>query len=183
MTRKRPLLRRIVTWTAVGLVAAGAAVLVLRPSPAVVDLGAVDRGPLAETLDEDGKARLQHRALVVAPAAGRLEKPLVAPADTVTEGQLLARLEPLRAPLLDAAARAELQASVRMAEDAARQAGAVVQRALAAAEAAAANLARQEVVTGAGSGACRSATAPRASSRCSAGSPPGSGWCSTRRST
>lgn len=151
MATRRHRIRRAALWGAVALAAAGAAALALRPAAAKVDLGAVDRGPLQVTLDEDGKTRVRQRALVAAPVAGNLLRPEVAPGDAVEEGQVLARLEPLQAPLLDAAGRAELGAAERAAQAGVEQALAATERARAAEQAAAEQLARQRALVAGGS--------------------------------
>ena len=109
---------RIVTWVIVAgvLVALG---LALRPAPVPVDLGAVERGGLRVTLDEEGETRVHDRFVVSAPLAGRVLRIELEPGDPVTAGEsVLATFQPNDPILLDARTRAETEARVRAAESA-----------------------------------------------------------------
>lgn len=131
------------------LVAAGTAWL-MRPGPVVVDLAPVDRGQLVGTLEEEGRTRVRQRVVVPAPVGGVLLPPLVRVGDVVTAGQVVARMQPLVAPLLLAGERAGLEASVRSAAAAVSQAKATLERARAAQDIAQVELQRQEKLASSG---------------------------------
>lgn len=102
---------------ALGLVAAF--VLALRPSPLVVDLEKVARGPLRVTLDEEGETRVRERFVVSAPAAGRVLRIEMEPGVPVRAGvTVLATIRPNTPDLLDPRSRAGQEARVRGAESA-----------------------------------------------------------------
>lgn len=109
-----------------GLMAAAAAVglvlLMLRPRPVVVDVAAVDRGPLVVTLVEQGRTHLRARTTITAPVTGHLRVESLRAGDRLEAGALVARVRPAVPPLLDAEARAELAAAVRAAAARTRQA-------------------------------------------------------------
>ncbi|HXX31214.1 MAG TPA: efflux RND transporter periplasmic adaptor subunit [Myxococcaceae bacterium] len=114
----------------VGVLGAAAVVfLAVRPRPQPVDLGEVHRGPLRVTVDEDGKVRVQERHVVSSPLAGTLMRPELKAGDAVETGAVLARLVPVAPPLLDARTRGQVEARVKAATDAVRQADAALARA------------------------------------------------------
>ncbi|MEJ2540545.1 MAG: efflux RND transporter periplasmic adaptor subunit [Gemmatimonadota bacterium] len=81
---------------AAGVVLVGAvAFWALRPEAVSVQTGVVDRGPLRVTVDEDGETRVRDRYLVSAPVTGRMERLTCEAGDSVTEGEVLARIFPL----------------------------------------------------------------------------------------
>jgi HlyD family secretion protein len=126
--------KAITTWVRRGVwaLAAVATVAVIaravKPKPLPVQVGAVTRGPLQVTVDEDGRARVADRYQVTAPRAGMLSRITVRPGDRIARGAVLARLEALPEPLLGARDRAATEARMRAAEDGARQARANVDR-------------------------------------------------------
>lgn len=67
----------------------------LRPEPVSVQTGSVDRGPLRVTVDEDGETRVRERYTASAPVTGRMERLTCEPGDSVTAGEVLARIFPL----------------------------------------------------------------------------------------
>jgi HlyD family secretion protein len=67
----------------------------LRPSPQRVDLVTVERGPLEVSVEAEGRTRVRDRFVVSAPVDGRLTRIDLAPGDTVTDNQVVARLDPL----------------------------------------------------------------------------------------
>jgi HlyD family secretion protein len=103
------LLRRIV-WLVVGLGVVGVVALAFRPTPLAVDVARVERGVLRVTVDTEAKTRLRDRFVVSAPVAGRLARITLEAGDTVEQGAVVARLDPLP---LDAAVR---EAQARLAE-------------------------------------------------------------------
>ena len=78
----------------------------LWPRAQEVEVATVDRGPLEVAFTEEARTRLIDRWTVSAPAAGRLERIVLEPGDAVTRGQVVARLHPITAPLLDAGSQA-----------------------------------------------------------------------------
>lgn len=117
----------------------GGIALGFAPRAVPVDLVEVRRGPLAVTVEEEGKTRVRERYLVSAPVAGYLRRIGVEAGDPVARGQVLAVIDPARSVALDPRTRAE--ASAR--ESAARAALAAAEE-NARAAAATARLAQQE---------------------------------------
>jgi HlyD family secretion protein len=113
------------------LVAAVVAAIVgaLMPKPVPVETGTVEQGLLRVTIDEDGRTRVQDRHIITAPLSGNLARIELEPGTHVDEGTVLAHIEPIPPPLLDARARSELQARMQAAEATVRQAGATIARA------------------------------------------------------
>lgn len=99
------------------------------PKPVPVEVGAVARGPLTVTVDEDGRARVVDRYLVTAPLAGTLARIELRAGDAVTTGAVVARVAPLPAPLLDPRTRTELAGRRDIARAQLRQATSTVERA------------------------------------------------------
>jgi HlyD family secretion protein len=101
-----------------------------RPQPIPVDLGAVHRGSLRVTIDEDGMTRVRERYIVSAPLAGRLRRVELEPGDAVAARRtVLATFLPATPALLDARTRAETEARMKAAQAARDQARVAVQRA------------------------------------------------------
>jgi HlyD family secretion protein len=84
----------------------------LRSNPIPVEVSEVVRGPLVVTVDGLGKTRMKERYTVFAPAAGELLRILLRPGDTVTQGQVIATIEPGLSQPLDARSRAEITAKL-----------------------------------------------------------------------
>lgn len=93
-----------------GLVAVG-----LRPTTETVDLATVVKGPLQVTIDDEGRTRVRDRFVISAPAAGRVLRLALAPGDRVKRGDVVARIQPEMAPLLDVRSRAEAEAAITTA--------------------------------------------------------------------
>jgi HlyD family secretion protein len=123
--------RRALVIGVVGVVAVGL-VLAWMPQPVPVDLGRVERGPLAVTVDEDGQARVKDRYVVSAPLTGSLARVELDAGSTVKAGDVLARLVPVAPPLLDARTRSTSEAQLAAALAAERQVSAQIERAVAA---------------------------------------------------
>ena len=81
------------------------------------------------TIDEEGRTQVKRRYVVSAPLSGKLLRIELQAGDQVAEGELLARLVPADAPLLDPRTRAEQEARLHAAEAAVSQAEANVARA------------------------------------------------------
>lgn len=100
---------------AVGGVAAALA-LMFAPRPVAVDVGVVARGPIAETVADQGYAQVRDAYLVSAPVAGRLERITLRVGDRVVAGSTpVAKIRPASAELLDPRARARAEALVAVA--------------------------------------------------------------------
>ncbi|MFA5080944.1 MAG: efflux RND transporter periplasmic adaptor subunit [Hydrogenophilaceae bacterium] len=110
------------------------------PGPVPLETATVARGHLAVTVDEEGKTRVRERYAVSAPVAGYARRITLKVGDTVSTGQVVAILEPVRAAALDPRGRAQAKAQVDAAQAAAQAA-----RASVAATAAEESLAEQEL--------------------------------------
>jgi HlyD family secretion protein len=87
----------------IALVLAGATVgYALRPDTVSVDTYAAARGPMRETIDEDGRTRVRNRFVVAAPVAGRLERITLREGDRIARGQIVGWIAPMP---LDSAGR------------------------------------------------------------------------------
>jgi HlyD family secretion protein len=99
--------RRIAFWGTVGVALAAALVVMTRPRPVPVDFAEVSRGPMAETLDHEGRTRVRERYVVSAPVAGRVLRIGLRPGDRVVANQtVIATFAPGASSLLDARSRA-----------------------------------------------------------------------------
>ena len=144
MTRDRRKPRRTIVLAVALVLAAGVAVWAFRPRPAAVDIAEVTRGPMTETIDEEGRTRLREPYLVAMPVTGALSRVTLDPGAPVVAGDtVLARVQPAAPAPLDARATAEAQAAVRGAEAGLRQARATLTEARAQAKLAASDLERQ----------------------------------------
>ncbi len=126
-TRRR-WLRRVLAAAAATLLVALVVVAWL-PKPIPVETATADVGPLRVTVDETAKTRVKDRYVMSAPLAGNLARIELHAGDTVKAGDVLARIAPLEAPLLDARSRAEAEARVASASAAALQSRSAITRA------------------------------------------------------
>jgi len=126
----RRLRRGLLLLAAVAVVAGGA--LVLRPRPVSVEVATASVGRLEVAVEETGVARAQDHYLVSAPMPGTLARIGLKVGDMVQEGQTVAEIAPLAAPLLDARTRAEAEARLGAARSAELRAQAQVAHAEAA---------------------------------------------------
>jgi len=104
-----------------------------RPSPLLVEVRTVDRGPIEIGFEEEGRTRLRDRWLVAAPVTGTVRRVELREGDPVETGNPVAELEPSVAALIDPANRARLEAEAAAARDALAAADARVRAAEAAA--------------------------------------------------
>jgi HlyD family secretion protein len=88
------------------------------PRPVPVELAPIERGPLAVTVEEEGKTRVIDRYVVSAPVAGFARRIELDVGDAVARGDRLLLLEPLRSDVLDPRRRAEAEARVASARSA-----------------------------------------------------------------
>ncbi len=70
-------------------------ILAFRPSPILVDVAEVKRGDVQVTIDEEGETRIRKRYLVSAPIEGRLARIELDEGDRVTQGEIIAQINPL----------------------------------------------------------------------------------------
>jgi len=120
-------LRRI----AIGMLAlAGVAALVcnVMPKPVVVETAIARRGPLAVTVEEEGKTRVRDRFAVTAPITGNLERVDLRVGDPIAQGQVVAQIDPPQPALLDPRAREEAVARLAAADARQRTARTAVAR-------------------------------------------------------
>ena len=132
------------------VVIGGLTAVALWPGAVAVDVAAVSRGPLAVTIDEEGRTRVRDRFVVTAPVTGRILRIELEPGDRVARGDVLARVQPESPPLLDARSRAEAAAAVESAQATLGHARAEEQRVRAALAQAQRELARTRRLTTAG---------------------------------
>ena len=114
-----------------GAVVVALLVFVLRPAPVRVAVAPVQRGRLQVTVEEEGRTRVRDRFVVAAPIAGRVARLAFDAGDSVTQGAVVARMNPLP---LDRRAHAEATARLAAAEAQQRAADAQVAEAQAALE-------------------------------------------------
>ncbi|MBX3437457.1 MAG: HlyD family efflux transporter periplasmic adaptor subunit, partial [Planctomycetaceae bacterium] len=128
---------------AVGLGVVGMIVYALLPKPVPVDLGAVERGLLQVTVDEDGRTRIKDQYVVSTPLSGRLLRIGLDVGDAVVAGEtVIARIQPTDPDLLDPRARAQSEARVKAAEARLNQTASGLERAQATMDFAESELAR-----------------------------------------
>lgn len=109
---------------AVGAVALGVVALLawaLTPARELVEVAAARRGDVIVEVVEDGETRLEEAYVVSAPTQGTLRRVELEVGDFVSEGQVVAVLEPAAAALLDPRAEAEARARLAQALDAEAQ--------------------------------------------------------------
>ena len=98
------------------LLVAGGLVYGFLPRPLPVDVYAAAKGPLAVTVEEEGKTRVMERYVVSAPVSGYARRIDLKVGDPVKRGQVLVLLEPARSDALDPRSRAKARAQVSAAE-------------------------------------------------------------------
>lgn len=101
----------------------------LIPSPVVVEMSTVTRGPFEQTVDEQAKTRIRDHYVVSSPLAGELDRIALREGDDVVAGSIVARLHPVLPALLDARSELELRRRVEAAQAAQERAGARVKQA------------------------------------------------------
>lgn len=122
--------RRLVLWGFVAVALAAVLVFTLWPRPVPVDLGAVQRGPLMVTVEEEGVTRVRDVFVLSAPIGGRLRRIEHEVGDDVTAGKtVVARIEPADPYFLDVRTEAQAEAAMRVAEAARDLAKAELERA------------------------------------------------------
>ena len=95
----------------------------LLPQPIRVDTALVRRGSIEITVDDDGETRVRERYTVLSPLTGKLQRINLHPGDSVARVDSdLAVIEPTDPALLDARAKAEAEALVRVSQSAVERA-------------------------------------------------------------
>lgn len=161
-----------VKWARWGLGAAATVVvaamlgLLLAPRPVAVDGEAVRLGPIADSVADQGTARVREAYVIAAPVSGRLERVDLHVGDRVAAGvTVVARISPSSADLLDPRSRAQAQAAVAAAEAAVGAARADQDRYAAEARKADSDLARVQTLAGQGFAARQALDAADAQAR------------------
>ncbi|MGF1508618.1 MAG: efflux RND transporter periplasmic adaptor subunit [Myxococcota bacterium] len=116
-------------WVWAGL--AGALTLVAVaywPKPVDVESQPVRRGTLVVTVVEDGMTRIRDPYTLSSPLQGELQRLSIEAGDRIERNQILARILPGAAPLLDPRSRSEAEARVEAARAASQRADAAVKR-------------------------------------------------------
>jgi len=112
------------------------------PKPHPVEVAVIGRGPLEESVDDEGMTRVADRFVISTPVTGFAQRIDLDVGDAVRRGQILATLEPMRAQALDPRAQAEAEARVAAAQAAVQAAEAQAHSATAEAELATSDLQR-----------------------------------------
>lgn len=94
----------------------------MRPAAVEIDVADTVRGVLEVTVNEDGETRIRDPYLISAPLAGRLLRVEWEPGDVISEGQIIAAIDPGEPGLLDIRTRTEFEARVKAAEASHRRA-------------------------------------------------------------
>jgi HlyD family secretion protein len=118
--------RKRFLWGFAGGVLAVFVILAFRPSPVLVEIAKVTRGPIQITVNAEGRTRVRERYVVSAPVMGRLGRIELSEGDVVRPGTLLTVLIP--APL-DTRSISQNQAALQAAEAEGRAASAQVEQA------------------------------------------------------
>lgn len=108
------MLRRVIT-SCILLAVAVALGWAFWPRPVAVELGAVARRDITQTVEEEGKARIREVYTVSAPITGQTLRIDLHAGDTVEEGQTLVSLRPAAPGLLDARLRRVAEAAAAAA--------------------------------------------------------------------
>lgn len=142
--------RRRWTLAACGVTIALALTWAFVPRPVDVEAAAVTTGRFVQTVEEDGRTRLRDRYVVSASVAGRLLRPALREGDAVSAGDVLARIVPSAAPMLDERTARESLTRVAGAQAQRAAADARAARAAVAVEQALAEQQRSEALAGEG---------------------------------
>jgi len=111
-----PTLRRLTFWGVPVAVLAAALAWAFLPRAVDVDLVAVTRGPLVETVAEEGETRIRDVFVLSAPIRGRALRIEIEEGDAVAANEtVLAEIEPADPEFLDVRSEAEARAAVETA--------------------------------------------------------------------
>jgi HlyD family secretion protein len=107
--------RRSLFWLVLLLGLAVLLFLGFRPQPLLVDSEAVSRGPMARTIEEEGRTRVMQAYRISAPLPGQVRRIDLQPGDAVEAGQVVALMEAQPAQVLDVRRMKEAEARVAAA--------------------------------------------------------------------
>ena len=129
--KHRTLVRWIKRILGIAFVAAVAGMVVMAwmPKPIPVETAQATLGELVVEVVEEGRTRVKDRYVVSAPLAGTVARIELDPGDDVQEGDVLARIQPVLSPLMDASTKAGAEARVAAAKASTTQAKAQIDRA------------------------------------------------------
>jgi HlyD family secretion protein len=82
------------------------------PRATEIETAVVTRGPLMETIDEEGETRVRNRYVLTAPVSGEVLRIDLEPGDRVERGMVLATVRAAPPVPLDARTRAETEAAI-----------------------------------------------------------------------
>jgi HlyD family secretion protein len=122
---------------------AGAVVAAFRPTAVPVETTTVRRGPLQETVEEEGKTRMHDHFVVAATVSGKLRRVALHAGDPVRAGDILAWLDPVP---INPRETAVLQARLDAARASQQEADALTGRATAEHQQAATDLTRAKAL-------------------------------------
>lgn len=108
--------RRAITLAAAIVAVLAALFWGFRPTPRLVDTEPVTRGPLALTVEAEGRTRVIDRYRISAPIAGVMRRLRLEVGDSVKAGDVVAVLDALAVPALDKRSREQARARVAAAE-------------------------------------------------------------------
>ncbi len=145
----RRLVKRTI-YVLVGLAIVAGVVMAALPKPVAVEQAPAVKQSFVVTVDEDGKTRVKDRYVVSAPLSGNLARIELRAGDQVKQGEVLARIVPSRAPLLDARSKSQAEAQVAGATAAVKQVEAQIVRAQAALDYAQKEVMRYEALVAGG---------------------------------
>ncbi|WP_258240555.1 efflux RND transporter periplasmic adaptor subunit [Pseudidiomarina homiensis] len=111
---KKPLAKTL-PWLLLALVVI-ALVYSLRPEPPQVVVTTVYEGPLAATVNDEGRTHLRNTYQVSAPIAGYLRRVVLEPGDLVQQGDTVFLVEPSPTPALDQRSREQAVQTLNAAE-------------------------------------------------------------------
>lgn len=112
-TQKQSSIPHFVKWVIPALIIIAVVAFAFVPRPIKVDLGEVKKQAMMVTVDDDGETRVRERYTVSAPLGGRLLRVGLDPGDSVSEGDILATIDPGSPDLLNPRTRAQLEAMVK----------------------------------------------------------------------
>lgn len=121
------------------------------PDPIPVETASVVRGALQQFVEEEGETQVTDKYTITSPVAAFVRRIELKAGDAIDAGQVVAELEPPRAPILDVRTREEAEARVSAAQAAVAQAEEQRRAAAAAAQLASDELERTERLAGDGS--------------------------------
>lgn len=90
--------------------------LAMQEQPQPVELVTATTGSVRVTIDEEARTRVRERYVISVPLDGAMERITLDVGDSVQAGDVIAKLHPTQAPLLDPRKRAEAEAALKVAE-------------------------------------------------------------------